>query len=235
VQDSQDVQAAVPAALESGDYYTVMIHFYRGELGRIMTWRQRLDVTTNWAIVATTGIITFSLSSPGNSHLTFIVANAITLLLLVIEGRRYRYYDAFRARVRMLEAHLIMPVMCGEARRIMEGDWRRVMAEDLVMPSFKMSRMDAIARRFRRNYGFIFSIILLAWFLKLWLHYPESHGWEGFARTFLHGSPLPSWLLLAAVVAFYLFLLALWVRAFRSGISSGEFTRGAMHRQKWLV
>jgi uncharacterized membrane protein len=27
-------------------YVNAMSHFYRGELGRIMIWRQRLDVTT---------------------------------------------------------------------------------------------------------------------------------------------------------------------------------------------
>ena len=27
-------------------YVNAMSHFYRGELGRIMVWRQRLDITT---------------------------------------------------------------------------------------------------------------------------------------------------------------------------------------------
>lgn len=43
-------------SVDAKDYYAVMIHFYRGELGRIMAWRQRLDVTTNWAIVSTTAM-----------------------------------------------------------------------------------------------------------------------------------------------------------------------------------
>ena len=33
-------------------YVNAMSHFYRGEMGRIMVWRQRLDVTTNWAITS---------------------------------------------------------------------------------------------------------------------------------------------------------------------------------------
>ena len=44
-----------PESIDAKDYYTVMIHFYRGELGRIMIWRQRLDITTNWAIVGSVG------------------------------------------------------------------------------------------------------------------------------------------------------------------------------------
>ena len=80
------------------DYYAVMVHFYRGEVGRIMLWRQRLDVTTNWAIAASTGIITYGLSHAEVTHLVFLFANIVCLFLLIIESRRYRYYDAFRAR-----------------------------------------------------------------------------------------------------------------------------------------
>src|SRR5260370_5011684 len=44
-------------------YVNAMSHFYRGEMGRIMVWRQRLDVTTNWAITSTTAIITIAVST----------------------------------------------------------------------------------------------------------------------------------------------------------------------------
>lgn len=219
--------------IESKDYYTVMIHFYRGELGRIMGWRQRLDITTNWAIVASTGIITFGLNSTENSHLVFCIANLLCLLLLIIEGRRYRYYDAFRARVRMLEAHFIMPVVMNNTP-ILQGDWRKLMAEDLVTPSFKISRLAAITRRFTRNYVWIFAIILLAWFLKLWLHHPSSHDLEGFFRILTSQSPLPAAAFLTCLAAFYSFLLFLLIHGIRMGRSSGEFMTGAMRRKKWL-
>ncbi len=44
-------------------YVNAMSHFYRGELGRIMVWRQRLDITTNWAITSSTAIITIAFSN----------------------------------------------------------------------------------------------------------------------------------------------------------------------------
>ena len=169
-------------AVESKDYYSVMVHFYRGELGRIMSWRQRLDVTTNWAIVGATGMITFGLNSPDHSHLIFLFGNYLSLLLLVIEARRYRYYDAFRARVRMLEAHFIMPVVMKDVK-LLQGDWRRVMADDLLQPSFKISAMMAILRRFRRNYVWIFLLITSAWIVKIWIHYPDSHSLSGFFHS----------------------------------------------------
>ena len=56
---------ANPAPLDAS-YITAMSHFYRGELGRIMVWRQRLDITTSWAITVTSSIFTGlpSTSSP---------------------------------------------------------------------------------------------------------------------------------------------------------------------------
>jgi uncharacterized membrane protein len=219
--------------IEDKDYYTVMSHFYRGELGRIMVWRQRLDVTTNWAVVSTTGLITFGLSSPNNSHLVFFLANVLCLLLLVIEGRRYRYYDAFRARVRMLEAHMLVPVVLREAK-LLQGDWRKIMAEDLIMPSFKLSRIDAMARRFRRNYAYLFLIIAVGWFLKLWIHQPQSHNPGGFFRALEMDNPLPGWAFFLVILGFYGWLIWLLVRSFRLATESDEFQKGAMRREKWL-
>ena len=219
--------------MEDKDYYTVMSHFYRGELGRIMVWRQRLDVTTNWAVVATTGLLTFALSAPEHSHMVFVIANLLCLLLLVIEGRRYRYYDAFRARVRMLEAHLLVPTLIRETK-LLEGDWRKVMAEDLISPSFKMKKMDAIARRFRRNYAYIFGIILLGWFVKIWLHVPGSHDAGGLRNALLADNPLPAWIFFALAILFYTFLAFLLVRSVFLDQNSGEFQKGAMRREKWL-
>lgn len=222
-----------PQSIEPRDYYTVMIHFYRGELGRIMIWRQRLDVTTNWAIVVSTGIITFGLNSAANSHLVFVIANLLCLLLLIIEGRRYRYYDAFRARVRMLEAHLIMPVLMKDVA-LLQGDWQKIMAEDLVLPTFKISRLDAITRRFIRNYVWIFGVILTAWLLKLWLHYPDSHETGGLVRVLTTNNPIPAGVFFAIIGLFYGYLLFLLIRGIRMGSSSEEFRTGAMRRQKWL-
>ncbi|MBO0696612.1 MAG: DUF2270 domain-containing protein, partial [Verrucomicrobia bacterium] len=48
-----------------------MSHFYRGEMSRIMVWRQRLDVTTNWAITSSTAIITIAFSTRDVPHIIF--------------------------------------------------------------------------------------------------------------------------------------------------------------------
>ena len=116
-----------------------MSHFYRGELGRIMVWRQRLDMTTNWAITSSTAIITIAFSTRDVPHIIFFFNLAIVAVLLWIEARRYRFYDAFRARVRMLEAHFLVPMVM-ENRELLQGEWKKLVCEDLILPCFKITQ-----------------------------------------------------------------------------------------------
>lgn len=210
-----------------------MVHFYRGELSRIMSWRRRLDMTTNWAVLGTSAMITFALGSKENTQLIFLFANYLVLLLLVIEARRYRYYDAFRARVRMLEAHFIMPVMMREVR-MLQGDWKKTMAEDLLLPSFKIGRLQAVVRRYRRNYIWIFFLIACAWYVKIWIHDPDAHTLRGFFVALGTHHPVPPVLFWPVFVLTYLILLALTVLSFMKKVSAGEFAARAMHRKRWL-
>ena len=117
-------------------YVNAMSHFYRGELGRIMVWRQRLDITTNWAITSSTAIITIAFSNREVPHIIFFFNLAIVWVMLWIEARRYRFYDAFRARVRMLEAHFLVPMVM-ENRDMLQGEWKKLVCEDLILPSFQ--------------------------------------------------------------------------------------------------
>ena len=90
-------------------------------------------------------------------------------MLLWIEARRYRFYDAFRARVRMLEAHFLVPMVM-ENREMLQGEWKKLVCEDLILPSFKITKLEAVGRRMKRNYMFIFILILIAWLTKIFLH-----------------------------------------------------------------
>src|SRR5438046_9380559 len=128
-----------------------MSHFYRGEMGRIMVWRQRLDITTNWAITSSTAIITIAFSNTSVPHIIFFFNLAIVWVLLWIEARRYRFYDAFRARPRMLEAHFLVPMVM-ENRDLLQGDWKQLMCEDLILPGFKLTKLNAIGRGWNRHH-----------------------------------------------------------------------------------
>src|SRR5436190_16694505 len=150
---SEERTVSLQRSIYDPGYVNAMSHFYRGEMSRIMVWRQRLDVTTNWAITSTTAIITIAFSTREVPHIIFFFNLAIVGVLLWIEARRYRFYDAFRARVRMLEAHFLVPVVM-QKTNILQGDWRKLLSEDLLIPSFKISAFEAIGRRLKRNYVF---------------------------------------------------------------------------------
>lgn len=168
MSDPDPTQFPAPS-LKDPCYVNAMVHFYRGELGRIMIWRQRLDTTTNWAITCTTSIVTVAFSLRDVPHIVFFFNLVIVWIMLWIEARRYRFYDAFRGRVRMIESHFLVP-MISQSNRMLDGEWRRLVCEDLVLPSFKISRLEAIGRRLKRNYVFIFAVILVAWTLKIVMH-----------------------------------------------------------------
>jgi uncharacterized membrane protein len=220
-------------SLKDPCYVNAMIHFYRGELGRIMVWRQRLDVTTTWAITSSTTIITVAFSFHEIPHIIFFFNLAIVWIMLWIEARRYRFYDAFRGRVRMLETHFLVP-MVSQSDRLLDGEWRRLVCEDLILPSFKISAFEAVARRLKRNYVFIFAIIMLAWALKIFMHAtPPITSLASFYTAFEAGH-LPAWFN-ATVFLGTIIVVTTLIVVFQRG-SSGEVSEfGSENISLWRI
>ena len=194
--EEQSTERTLDPKLKDTCYVNAMSHFYRGELGRIMIWRQRLDVTTTWAITTSTTIIGVAFSIREVPHIIFFFNLALVWTMLWIEARRYRFYDAFRGRVSMLESHFLVP-MISQSPKILDGEWRRLVCEDLILPSFKIGKLEAVARRLKRNYAFIFAIVLVAWTLKIFLHSPKpiQSFWDFYHALAVH--ELPAWLAFA--------------------------------------
>ncbi len=158
-----------------------------------MVWRQRLDVTTNWAITSTTTIVTIAFSVNSIPHIVFFFNLILVWAMLWIEARRFRFYDAFRGRVRMLEVHFLVP-MISQNPGLLDGEWRRLVCQDLVMPAFKISKLEAVGRRLKRNYVYIFAIILIAWTLKIFIHAPKQiQSLSSFYQAFAVQG-IPAWL-----------------------------------------
>src|SRR5262249_12676082 len=97
-------QTGIPLPSTSAESITMLAHYYRGEVTRMISWRDRLDRTTNWAIAAMAAMLSFSLSSQQAHHSVLLFCMLLIYGLLVIEARRYRFYDVYRARVRKLES-----------------------------------------------------------------------------------------------------------------------------------
>ncbi len=226
--------AARAAALRDPSYVNAMSHFYRGELGRIMSWRQRLDVTTTWAITTTSTIFTVAFSLREVPHIIFFFNLAIVTVMLWIEARRYRFYDAFHARVRMLEAHFFVPMLMIQRAEPLEGDWRKLVAEDLLIPAFKIGALEAVGWRLKRNYVFIYLIILAAWLAKIFLHAGIPMDSPGAFYSALSVGQIPSWLV--AVVMVGTFLATIGTVGFVARRFAGEIHEfGTTARSRWRI
>ena len=85
------------------EFVTVVAHYYRGEMGRMTSWRDRVDRTSNWAITVIAAMLSVTLATPTAHHGVLVFAAILVMLLLNIEARRYRFFDVYRTRVRRLE------------------------------------------------------------------------------------------------------------------------------------
>ena len=192
------------------EYMNVMVHFYRGEVSRSTSWRQRLDATTNWAVITMGAMLSFSFANAETSHILLLLSNLVVVSYLVIEGRRYRYFEVYRARVRMLEENFLLPVITRQLVSPMQ-DWRKAVASDLDSPKYKTKMLEAVGFRLRRNYLGIFVILLGAWIIKLMVHPRAVTSFADLASRISVGG-IPAWVVLSGGSVFYLCLIAVATR-----------------------
>lgn len=192
------------------EYITAVVHYYRGERSRTDAWRARLDPTTNWAVVTTGGMLSFAFSSTEHSHVTLLLGNLLVVMFLGFETRRFRYFDVWRARVRLIEENFFLPIFRRNLVSPTLG-WREMVASDLDEPKFKLTVLEAASLRLRFNYVWIFLVILVAWLAKLSMH-PHDAGSLGEIYRRMAVGPAGSLLVLVSALAFYaaVIWLAIW-------------------------
>jgi uncharacterized membrane protein len=194
--------------LRASEFTTAMVHFYRGEIQRANTWRNRLDATTNWAIVTTAAAISFALASAENSHAALLIVILLILIFLTIEARRYRYFELFSYRVRLLETDFFAAMLVPPFHP--SPDWAETLATSLLRPKFPISSWEAIGRRLRRNYLAILGILLIIWLFKLYsLPAPALTGSEFMARAAIGPVPGSTVITLVGIAGVFLILTAL--------------------------
>lgn len=164
--------------IRPGEFNTAMVHFYRGEITRSNVWRTRLDSTTNWAVVTTGALLTFAFGSVNNSHVVILLSFFLVGLFLMIEARRYRYYELWALRVRLMETDFFAAMFGPPFTPHQE--WAARLAESLLTPQFPITHLEALGRRLRRNYLWLFLILGLAWGVKLMLHPAPAYSWQSF-------------------------------------------------------
>jgi len=193
--------------MKPGEFNTAMVHFYRGEITRSNVWRTRLDSTTNWAVVTTGAVLTFSFSSITNPHVVILISFLLVSLFWLIESRRYRYYELWALRVRLMETDFFAAMFSQPFSP--HPEWAAGLADNLLTPAFPISYLEALGRRLRRNYIWLFLILGLAWAVKLMLHPEPAQSLQAFidhaAIGFIPGNGVA---LVVTVFFFFIFLVA---------------------------
>lgn len=213
------------------EYITVVAHYHRAEISRMAGWRDRIDRTTNWALTVAAAMMSVSLSTPSAHHGVLLFAMLLLSILLRIEARRYRFFDVYRARVRLLERNYYANVL--DPGGPSENGWAKAIGQDLRRPSFHITFDEARSRRLRRNYIWIYLILLMAWLLKITSGKLQPGAGTSEVAFSLQGTldnaavgPLPGWIVILGVAGFYGWLgFQIW-RRFEL---DNELTHGEVH------
>jgi uncharacterized membrane protein len=130
-----------------------------------------------------------------------VLVGLIVTVFLMFEARRYRYFNVWRARARLLETDFYAPMIRGEGIHLGAG-WAQLLAKDYCDPRYHISLIRAIGRRLRRTYIWIFAIQAIAYYGKLAIHpTPLASLADLWDRAAI--GPIPGGLVVAAGVLFH--------------------------------
>jgi uncharacterized membrane protein len=205
--------------LRTSEFVTAMVHFFRAEIQRANVWRQRLDTTTNWAVVATGATLSIAFSQSNVHHGIIILNTLLVLWFLFIEARRYRYYELWSYRVRLMETDFYAAMLVPPFHP--SPEWAESLAESLLTPSFPISVWEAFGRRLRRNYFWIFLILYASWVAKIWLFPRPSTGIEEFVNRASVG-PVSGEIMIVLGLVFYISLAVFAVATVTMTRATGE-------------
>src|ERR1051326_2762908 len=206
--------------LSPAEFNTAMAHFYRGEVQRSNTWRSRLDNTTYWAVLTVAGALSFSFSSPTNPHFLIPIISILVAIFLLMEARRYRYYEIWASRVRVMETGYLAPMLApdGVPR---DQEWASHLASDLLTPHFTISVWEAVGRRLRRNYIWLFALLAMSWNLKVYLHPVPATNFDEFLVRATVGV-VPGWIVFIVGFLFNATLFIFAISTVRLREATGE-------------
>lgn len=205
--------------LRASEFTTAMVHLFRAEVQRANVWRQRLDTTTNWAVITTGAVLSFAFTQSHVNHIVILLNIILVTIFLLTEARRYRYYELWSYRIRLMETDFFAAMLVPPFHPA--PDWAEALSESLLHPQFPISNWEAIGRRLRRNYLWIYGVISAAWLARLWLFpFPAQAIEHLFERAAL-GSIAGEWVI-GAYVIFVVGLIILGLGTMRLQAAAGE-------------
>lgn len=199
------------AAPRTANAVNALIHLYRAEMGRLTSYRTRLDTTTSWAVTSSALVTTFALGNERIPHAAFLFLMFVNYFFLQLEARRFRAYEASRHKVHLLERYFY-PEVLGYA---VDPVWTDQLVDALRRPGQTVNRLGALGWRLRRNYIWIYAAVLVTWLGKLYLFGEPSLRPRTLIERAAVGS-IPGGLVTAAVAGFYVFLFTVAIGARRN-------------------
>lgn len=200
------------AQVTRGEFINAMIHLYRGELGESTAWRGRIDTTSHWAIVLSATALSFVFSDKAiERHVLIPIISLFCTFLLSMEARRYRFFDIWRSRARMIEINFYQPLLAGSKPPL--ADWAERLAQDMEWPRFHMTWWEAVGRRLRRNYLAIYFVLLGSWLVVLMTHPTSTTSLSEIIKRASVG-PLPGEVMFLSMVIFYIGLMVLSIYSY---------------------
>ena len=196
-----ETESSTPSAHDR-DAVMAASHLYRAEMQRMSVWRQRLDVTSNWAVILATALTTFTLGSAEVPHYTLLLGLALVFISILLEGRRYRHLHHSKWRLYLLESGFFANLLRPAKRSDPSPDWSRLLAADLRHTHFSISWLTGMRLRLRRNYLLVITFMSAVWVTKLFIHPVRAANVADFYSRLHVGDFIPSWLVAATAVLF---------------------------------
>ncbi|MBE0672610.1 MAG: DUF2270 domain-containing protein [Anaerolineales bacterium] len=218
-QEEESVWTYRGYKLKTSEFVTAMVHLFRAEIQRANVWRQRLDTTTNWAVVSAGATLSIAFSQPNVHHGVIILNTLLTTWFLFIEARRYRYYELWSYRIRLMETDFYAAMLVPPFHP--SPEWAESLAENLLSPSFPISMWEAFGRRLRRNYLWIFCMLGASWLAKSYL-FPTPA--ETLSEFILRGAvgPIPGQIMIALGAVYFSFLALIAIGTIGMTKATGE-------------
>jgi len=184
-------------------------------------WRARLDSTTNWSVVSTAAALTVSFSEPRSGPVLLALATLMITLFLWIEARRYRYFELWSLRVRLLERKYFVPLLEQESEEALDRQWRQDLADTLKTQTFPISISEAFGRRYRSVYIWLQGVLAMSWLVHVWRFPEPAEHWSQLWKRSMVGQITLDWALFVGVV-FQISLLAVGILTSRMREAHGE-------------
>ncbi len=197
-----DHQDSLETSSDTTQFINAVSHLYRAEMHRMSVWRQRLDVTSNWAVILATALTTFTLGSIDVPHYTLLLGLALIMISILLEGRRYRHLHHSKWRLYLLESGFFANILRPARETEAYPDWRRLLAADLRHTHFSISWFTGMRLRLRRNYLMVIGFMAAVWVAKLFIHPTRATSLSEFYARLHVGQLIPPWFVAVTALVF---------------------------------